>query len=342
MQLDAIDSDSEIVLKALNYLKSKQNFDGTFNETKLTKIPSNPDETPRFREFHNTCFVFNAFIVNRDYIKQNFSDVMTRIESVLETKVISADNYDATYASYLFASNNKSSYAINIMKTVDKAAHTNGIVKYWNLKDKKEMSGSTKVLIASYAIMTYIKLNNTELAEPIIKWLIGEKDKNGNFHGVFDTNVALEALTEVESYSGVDRANILVKIIPEKSEIPIFVQMNTLLAPERINLPKTITSYSMEVEGEGFAMITTHYEYFMDVSKASEEFEIEADVKRINHTTSEVNLCGSYSGSLTRNSELIPMMEIEINGGFEYNPASDPMKNNENISVIIQKYLTKL
>lgn len=338
MKLNAIDSDSDLVVEALNFLKSNQNEDGTFSETMLKIIPSNPDETPKFRDFHVTCFVLNAFLVNREYVDENYSEVTERINKTMSITIVSVDNYDAAYASYLYASNSNDLFATNIMRFVQQEAHTDGTFTFWDLKNKKEISGSTKVLIASYAIMTYIKLKETKLAEPIIKWLIKEKDKNGNFHGTFDTNVALEALTEVESYSGVNQANIVVKIKTEKPEIIKVIQVNSLITSEPYYLPKTVTSYSIEIEGEGFAMITTNYEFLMDVSKASDDFKLEADAKKKNEENSELNLCASYSGQI-KSGEFTPIMEIEINEGFEYDTKSDPMRQNAEIKVIIQSFL---
>lgn len=332
MQIDAIDSDSDLIGEFLFFLKTRQNPNESFSETNLDQFPSNPDG--QNREFHLTTFILHAFLINRHFVEMNFvADVIEKAYNYTKKEIHRVDLYDAAFAAYVATLNGNTKFAESMMKILEEKAHTNGVVKFWTSRDRKKVSAPTKILIAACAVLTYLELKEFAKAEPIIRYLLQEKDEKGYFHGIFDTNFALEALTQVERFSNVERSNILVKIRSAKTK-EVAIDVNSLEKSRFIDFPIGINKYEISVENQGFVMISTHFSYKSAVEQDTEDFEIDVEVVEDGKMA---KICGKFNGA--ERGHFMPLIEVDLERNFVYDPSSNPMSQNSDIQVRFEVFM---
>lgn len=321
----------EIIENALNYCIQNQNSNGSFAEISYSKTPSTPEETFISRITRFTCFVLIGILTNRDFLNKPYTNEIERAFKYIESQT-NLDNYAMATCAYASALDGRRNLKEKFFGSLSTGGVTDGKTKYWNLNDGITTSADTKVLIASYAALAYIKDEKLDKAKLIISWLLTQRNPNGGFSDSHSTAIAMEALAAMAQVTGTINTDMTISFRSENSDKKKKVHVNDAkaLTPQFIEMPRKTKNVEIEANGYGYSMVSAYYEYTKTVNHTSDYFDLEVSPQR------EIDKSVRITACLTMRIKVKDMiiMEFSLTSGYAYvAEKSDPMGQNSIIRV---------
>ncbi|KAI8799062.1 TEP-4 [Biomphalaria glabrata] len=328
--------DDEVLIKAIQWMVSKQNANGSFPE------PGNVIHKNMQGQAGSgvglTLFVLISLLENKDLlVNTNAAGVLVdeaRQKALVyaEQEVAKTDDlYILNMAAYAFQLANSSQVQTVLNKLEQKATVKDGR-KYWHQPEQPKTTNTwdypnpTKAVdieMTSYALLTYAARGNIVAGKSIMQWLTEQRNSNGGFSSTQDTVLALNALSEFakQTYSNNFNVQITTQLNATTSYTFNIDKTNSLLLQSR-ETPNVPSQVKIDATGSGMALVQVAVSFNVE----SEIFETTFDltVKLIEETINNlfVETCAKWLGSGP--SSAMAVQEIGIPSGFEADLESIP------------------
>lgn len=316
MQLGVNPNEKRNLIKYLDFLSKNFDINGTFVIKNYAKVSSN--SKPSSKAIHFTCFAVLAFSINQDFLGDDYKPYLNQINESLNyvQDQLGMDNYASSICAYAFAISDRTNASLILLEQLDKGGRTNVDTKFWNLDDTMNDTDShTRELIAGYTAKAYLYHNNIEKAKPIVKWLMKQRNSNGEFSDSYSTVIAMEALAELAARTKYAKNNMLIKVISEKGySNDVSITQNNMAIANFMEMPNTL-NLTVVAKGTGYALVTTFYEFTKPVNNVSDIFELFVKLSKQNTTTLQVSAC--VTKRKYNETDQI-MMELSLSSGYVY------------------------
>ncbi|KAH9489284.1 hypothetical protein Btru_057009 [Bulinus truncatus] len=329
--------DDNVLINAINWMRGKQNADGSFPE------PGNVIHKNMQGQAGSgvglTLFVLISLLENRDVLANTNAQGVLLEESIkkaltyAEQEVAKTDDlYILNMAAYAFQLANSSQIQGVLDKLELKATVKDGR-KYWHQPEQPKTTTNTwdfpnptkavDIEMTSYALLTYASRGNIVAGKSIMQWLTEQRNSNGGFSSTQDTVLALNALSEFakQTYSNNFNVQITTQLNATTSYTFNIDKTNSLLLQTR-ETPVVPSQVKIDATGSGMALVQVAVSFNVE----SEIFETTFDltVKLIEETINNlfVETCAKWLGSGP--SSAMAVQEIGIPSGFEADLESIP------------------
>ncbi|KAH9514215.1 hypothetical protein Btru_028392 [Bulinus truncatus] len=329
--------DDNVLINAINWMRGKQNADGSFPE------PGNVIHKNMQGQAGSgvglTLFVLISLLENRDVLANTNAQGVLLEESIkkaltyAEQEVAKTDDlYILNMAAYAFQLANSSQIQGVLDKLELKATVKDGR-KYWHQPEQPKTTTNTwdfpnptkavDIEMTSYALLTYAARGNIVAGKSIMQWLTEQRNSNGGFSSTQDTVLALNALSEFakQTYSNNFNVQITTQLNTTTSYTFNIDKTNSLLLQTR-ETPVVPSQVKIDATGSGMALVQVAVSFNVE----SEIFETTFDltVKLIEETINNlfVETCAKWLGSGP--SSAMAVQEIGIPSGFEADLESIP------------------
>lgn len=291
------------VERALDYIGSKQNADGSFTDDAIAYVRREMG-TQAAQKFILTAQIALTFIKWQEY-SDKYKEVITEALNFLnDTKSELINDYEKVIVAYTFA----------VFGDQETARQLTSSMKHSFLeppKYKKHLS--MFVEIASYLIMTKV-INNEDPAIEI-EWLLNQRNLDGSFYSSYDTLLAYKALMRFSSSKNPKNMNLVFKIDADKEENIKENEIKTVSIPFKAH-------HQLKVFGNGFGFVTISYEYSTNQDKnltqsQQENFSIDAKTTNKGNDTIEIELNVRLIAEGMKRTNLV-MIEVEMPSGYQY------------------------
>jgi len=288
--------DDREILKALDYLKTKQIADGSFNDGQAVDLQENTS----YRHIL-TAQITLAFIKYQKY-SNRYDDVIARAMGFLDaTKAQLVTDYEKVLVAYTFSSHGdqeSSKFLTSTMKCT-----------FANDPDFHEDT-SLYVGIASFLIE--LKIIEKEDPKLEVQWLLRRRRPDGSFYSPHDTLSALHALLTYELSRNINKMSWRATIDGQSRMVTDRNEVFHLKLSRK-------DQYSLNVMGEGFGYATVYYEYMEKdtTNQTQSDFSIKLDAKELAADMLEITVDVKLVAPGAKSSNLV-IVEVEMPSGYEF------------------------
>nr|CAD2188921.1 unnamed protein product [Meloidogyne enterolobii] len=206
---------------------------------------------------------------------------------------------------------------LNKITSNDGNVHWSGIKKE---KSSQQKSSGQPVDIetTSYALLTYMLIDDKIKALPIVKWLTSQRNSLGGFFSTQDTVMALQALGKYAERSYGAAFNVTIKIQNGADSHTFNINPQNSLVLQSYELSNLDSPVEIEAFGSSLAFIQLQYFYYRLPSQKDElSFYCENDLKeQRNGQRLLLDLCCNYTRSGGRSN--MAVAEIQALSGFKF------------------------
>ncbi|XP_055894437.1 CD109 antigen-like isoform X2 [Biomphalaria glabrata] len=324
--------DDEVLIKAIQWMVSKQNDDGSFPEPGV--VLNKKMQGQAGSGVGLSLYVLISLFENEDVLANTLlvDEARQKALAYAEQEVSKTDDlYILNMATYAFQLANSSQVQTVLNKLEQKATVKDGR-KHWHQPDQPKTTNTwdypnpTKAVdieMTSYALLTYAARGNIVAGKSIMQWLTEQRNSNGGFSSTQDTVVALNALSDFakQTYSNNFNVQITTQLNATTSYTFNIDKTNSLVLQSR-ETPDVPSQVKIEARGSGMALVQVAVSFNVE----SEIFETTFDltVKLIEETINHlfVETCAKWRGKGP--SSAMAVEEIGIPSGFEADLESFP------------------
>ncbi|KAL9705659.1 hypothetical protein quinque_009177 [Culex quinquefasciatus] len=331
--------DDSVLEQAYDWLKNKQNLDGSFNKggdltnRELQKNHSDEDTL--------TAFVMIAFLEDGS-ITNKYKSVVKKGTDFLAAKDL---HLQSTYTLSLIA------YTLQLANHPSKKSAFDELLL--NSKSSKSPqarwwdAGSNSLEATSYFLLTTLLLGNYVDSQPIVYWLTkNQYYYSGTLEKTQTTFVSLQALAEYAKRVSTLRNNYYVTLtcydrrkLKLAQNYAIQINPQNSKAPLTLTLPSETRSLDLTLSGTGNGMFTINYHYLSNILRLNPRFTVK--VKTLNTTTDEymdLRVCAKFRPREAYEKAALTLMEITFPSGYI---AFDETVQELESSDVVKKVATK-
>ncbi|XP_037049174.1 CD109 antigen-like [Bradysia coprophila] len=333
--------DSEVITKALEWLKNLQKSDGSFSE--VGRVIHSDMQGQATKGVALTAYVAITFAQNEVRARQ-YADVISKALNYVKTMLGDGDIYSLAIACYAAQLANHSSKTV-LMQQLDRLAIVEGDLKYWQKvklttpSDPWCQPPSVNVEITSYALLSYIKAGRVIDGLPVMRWLLSQQSSTGGFSSTQDTVMGITALaTFAGEISGGNAMSCSISYGSGQSTIKINKENSLVL--QSVELPRDTKLVSLTCMGSGFSLAQLTYQFNLNTAEMSPRFKLNAHVgKNSNDYHLVLNICTSFIPAADGNSSNMAVIEAELPTGFvaDFQSIQEELKGNP----VVKKIETK-
>ncbi|XP_067624053.1 CD109 antigen-like [Eurosta solidaginis] len=300
--------DDEMITRALDFLASKQEPDGSFREDgKLTDFAN-------LNKLSITASVLYAFLENTQH-SEKFIDIVNKGLDYVRRNVKENNDIRAVALSMYVLQKCKDQMAKEILTQLEAKAKTTEDHKWWQLEEKPR---NNDIHITGYILMTMIELKKP--VTPIVKWLVSKRNSNGGFVSTFETEVGLRALSNyAASYNEVGK-NLKVNVETKGKLLHAFTlgdeseDLN-----KNIEVPNDVRELYLTSVGNGKATFQVACRY-NTVKPESETFIVNSSISESEPTSSSMKVIQICIQSTQYVQTNMAVMEFALPSGDEIGP----------------------
>ncbi|XP_076341788.1 alpha-2-macroglobulin-like protein 1 [Tachypleus tridentatus] len=190
---------------------------------------------------------------------------------------------------------------------------------YWRKEDTK-LSQSTLVELASYVLLTYLKLGGTEnfkKASSLVQWLMDNRNPYGGFFSTQDTVIALQALSQYAALISREKVVLTVTLKGDNLQDTFLVDETNKLVQQSTYVSTIPNLLEVEATGSGCVFIQAILRYNIPPSKTSKDFQLAVQSNKIDSFGRSINItsCVRYTGKGKESNMAI--LEIKMLSGYE-------------------------
>ncbi|ROT84366.1 alpha2 macroglobulin isoform 3 [Penaeus vannamei] len=197
---------------------------------------------------------------------------------------------------------------------------------YWKLPQGS--SNALEVETAGYAILALMAqdpLANTLQARKIVKWITSKRNGQGGFYSTQDTVVALQAMASYETHTFQGPLNVVATVTATDLSHSFTLTEQNKLLQQLVTLPSLPTSVSVNMDGQGCAVMQAVLRYNVPEAEPSDAFSLR--VRPINDprggcVEKRLEACAAYL--LPDGKSNMAVIEVNLVSGFI--PEKDDLK----------------
>ncbi|XP_050717838.1 alpha-2-macroglobulin-like isoform X1 [Eriocheir sinensis] len=232
---------------------------------------------------------------------------------------ISTHPYTLATKAYALALAGCSKAAVAVTALLE-AAVDNKDEMYWKLPERQGNSQAAALETAGYAILALMTLDaekNEPQARKIIKWITTQRNGQGGFYSTQDTIVALQALATYESYQHQGPLSLTATVTAEGLTHSFSINDNNKLLQQLVTLPTLPTNVTLDMQGEGCAVMQAVLRYNIPTPEPSDAFDLTVNTNTAPDrqcVTKRITACASYR--LPDNSSNMVVIEVDLISGY--------------------------
>ncbi|XP_033116725.1 CD109 antigen-like [Anneissia japonica] len=329
--------DYKLVEKAVNWLLTQQNEDGSFREpgkicnrnmqggvsgpvTLTAYVLVALQEAKHGNGFSQTTL--NLLNISVDSAASYINSQLSTFESDPYVMAIT------TYALTLSKHPNKDLF----LAELEELAIVEVGMKHWSRQevtvDDDQSLGwfrpyykppSSDIEMTAYGLLVYLARDDVLAGSSISKWLTKQRSELGGYSSTQDTVVALQALSSYASEINVNRGEITIAVTA--TEDPSFKQTITInsdnaLVFQQLEVPVTTGSINVSVSGSGSVLVQFTVSYNVEEVDQVPAFDVMVTVTNDDLNSIQVEVCGQY---LRQEESGMSIIEVGIPSGFDVN-----------------------
>uniref|UniRef100_A0A2C9JK11 Alpha-macroglobulin-like TED domain-containing protein n=1 Tax=Biomphalaria glabrata TaxID=6526 RepID=A0A2C9JK11_BIOGL len=283
--------DDEILIKAVQWMVSKQNDDGSFPEP--GEVLNKNMQGQAGSGVGLSLYVLISLFENKDVLANTLlvDEARQKALAYVEQEVAKTDDlYILTMAAYAFQLAYSSQVQTVLNKLEQKATVKDGR-KHWHQPDQPKTTNTwdypnpTKAVdieMTSYALLTYAARGNIVAGKSIMQWLTEQRNSNGGFSSTQDTVVALNALSEFAKQTYSNNFNVQITTQLNATSYTFNIDKTNSLLLQSRETPDVPSQVKIDATGSGMALVQVAVSFNVE----SEIFETTFDltVKLIEET----------------------------------------------------------
>lgn len=334
---------------AVNYTFIKNSLDflqnGTASGFSYCKGPNYDMTIPREKiasNVHQKSIILLAFLKSKSFIpdfNKLYSQFVGRQLTHITALVMLADPYASALAAYTlswegsFDSISKSKELLDQLKKEN--SHEEGEKRYFFINGTKYEKFNK--LMSSYVALTYIKLNMTEEAKPIINWLSLSANVSISNLEPHHSAVLIEALTEAAKVLTKTKSNYTLAIETEDFASLWTVNKSNMHDYKYREISRGGHFLKLTANGEGYLSVDAFCEKYRKEAKSSNILDLEVKTKNV---SAGINDIGSLEicikCTLGECSDMV-ILEVQLQSGFVYVEILNEFHKVEHVKVRILK-----
>ncbi|PIK40231.1 hypothetical protein BSL78_22928 [Apostichopus japonicus] len=198
---------------------------------------------------------------------------------------------------------------------------------------------SSEVEMTSYALLTYLEMDDIPGASSIAKWMTHQRNPFGGYGSTQDTVIGLQALTAFslifrETDPQVD-LSISLSSDPSYTH-DLTVDTNNAIVLQQVELPTQSGEITVRGRGRGTCLMTVAIFYNLKAIHERRSFEYTISLSDLDQDNLEIEACGRYLGEAQVTS--MCLMDIGIPSGFAAD--HDRLTEVTNDHPLVQKFET--
>lgn len=295
--------DDKVIEDSLNYLKTMQGKDGSFDDKSLgtfRNLVSGLSKT------YLTSFVLMALLKDQ---KNDTNSAVKAINYLTNNSTKFNYDYDHIIAAYALSLGGKANEADKIY----------GNIKYHYKTSTHSNKEGIFIEIASYVTLLNLHKNNIPDALENVKWLINHRVKNGGFPSSFDNYMGLNAIAAFLTQSGsVDatRASLKISTNNDMQTLDVKNVLDTKYK-ELMGLGNN-TQVNLQFKGKGLIYANFWYQYALtNTEETSNFYEIDAPIEKITENENMIDI-----KLKTNVDSKMVVVEVSLPSGFIYVPGT--------------------
>ncbi|XP_067660553.1 CD109 antigen-like [Haliotis asinina] len=316
--------DDTVLTRAINWMVTKQNTDGSFQEPGRVIHKGMAGGSNKGAAL--TAYVLVALLENDDLtrsVQQSINGAKANAVQFLENQT-PTDDYSLaiiTYALQLAGSNKAdSSFAtLNshvVVKDGFKYWHrpevktTQSTYSYWKPPSAKK---AIDIEMTAYGLLTYGERENYSGGLNIMKWLVSQRNPHGGFISTQDTVIALFALSEFAKPFSND-FDIQVTVNSGSFNHKFSINQDNALVLQSVELSPDPCSISVQAKGAGFALVEIAVFFNVEAEVEEPSFDVNVKILKEDINSITVQTCTMW---LLNGTSGMAIQELGIPSGFE-------------------------
>ena len=290
-----------------------------------------------------TAYTLITFLEN-EKLSKDFKGVIDKaLNHIIENLSSLDDNYSlaiATYALQVAKHVSKDSF----LTKLDGKAELEGGKKSWH-KDVPEVykespwmtkPNSVNVEMTAYTLQAFVEAGRETDGVPIMKWLVGQRNKDGGFTSTQDTVVGLQALSKLAAKIYSPNNNVEIKVTPgEGSTRTLTVNDENALVLQKHELPPSSRNFDVSATGKGFGILQLSYKYNLNITGEWPRFVLEPKVNEdSNKDFLHLTVCTHFVPDESADKSNMAVMEVAFPSGYTFDTdSSTELKMTKNVKV---------
>ncbi|XP_011185796.2 thioester-containing protein 1 allele R1 [Zeugodacus cucurbitae] len=316
--------DENIIKNGLNFLRSKQEADGSFRED------GSLYDFVTLNKLSVTASVVLTFLENKQYLDQYKKVIDDGIKYITANVKQNNDMRAKALSLYVLHLRNDPMVEelLNILET---KAKTSGDHKWWQHTDSP---ANIDVYVTGYILMTMIELNKP--VTPIIKWIVSKRNSNGGFASTFETEVGLRALSIYAARYREHGSTLEIDVFSHNQLMHTFkVGDKNKDINKIIELPKNTRELQFTAAGSGTATFQISYHY-NTLEPQTGVFTINSTIIDPNAPRKTLQVCMQLVGQKIEKSNMA-ILEIGLPTSDEVDPNCCDVKLQKQAKKIVRR-----
>lgn len=315
MEISALPKQSSIIEQELDYIKSKQQSNGEFDN--FGNFPATRDKygTPAASYF-KTAFVLIPFLKFKGLVDKSYVDVIQKGLNYLKSNEnrwqLNCEGYSV--AAFAYALNNDKINANRLLSEIEKLSVDLGDNKkcYKVSRDDSEC----ELRHTSYAALAYIQLNEISKVLPLVNWLIISNNLNFFYSNTHDYALATEPIAKLAKYLKTESTQLKITLKNERNfEKIVNINDENSEVFHDIQFPQYSQDVISTANGHGYCSITTIFERIISLPKVTAKFKLTVSPTERNDKEKIVKICADYVG----NSVVMNVIyDVEMPSGYVF------------------------
>ncbi|XP_062608191.1 CD109 antigen-like isoform X3 [Saccostrea cucullata] len=318
--------DDETLQRAIDWMISRQNADGSFPEPGRVihkDMQGGSASGPGL-----TAFVLISLLENSDLkggVAQRIQTASQKAMTYLEGHVSTlTDDYALSIASYslalakshsassTFSRLNNDAVVKDGMKHWHKAQTQTNSHHYWSPPHKQ--SNPIDIEMTSYALLVYAANNQFTNGLPVMKWITSQRNPHGGFGSTQDTVLALQALSEFAKMAYSSNFDIQMTVTTDTFSHQFSVNAKNALLLQSVELPSIPSSVTVSATGHGMGLIEVSVFFNVEQEIQEPSFDMTVTLVKDSLDAIQIETCAHW---LKVGASGMTVQEIGIPTGFE-------------------------
>ncbi|XP_048758952.2 CD109 antigen-like isoform X2 [Ostrea edulis] len=318
--------DDETLQRAIDWMISRQNADGSFPEPGRVihkNMQGGSASGPGL-----TAFVLISLLENNDLkggVAQRIQTASHKAVTYLEGRVSQlTDDYALAIASYALALA-KSGSATSTFTRLNNDAVVKDGMKHWHKAKTQtnshhywspphQQSNPVDIEMTSYALLVYAANDQFTDGLPVMKWVTSQRNPRGGFSSTQDTVLALQALSEFAKMAYSNNFDIQMTVTTGSFSHQFSVNARNALLLQSVELPSVPSQVTVSATGHGLGLVEVSV--FFNVEQEIQEPSFDMTVTLVKDTLDAIQIetCAHW---LKVGASGMTVQEFGVPTGFE-------------------------
>ncbi|XP_060581140.1 CD109 antigen-like isoform X3 [Ruditapes philippinarum] len=318
--------DDDTIKRAIDWMVSKQNADGSFPEP--GRVIHKDMQGGSASGLGLTAFVLISLLENNDLggsIQQRINNAVTKATGYVESQLsTTTDDYALAISSFAlrlaksssadtaYAKLNNDAIVKDGMRHWHKAQTSSSSHNYW--RPSHSQANPIDIEMTSYALLVQAAKQDFGNGIPIMKWITSQRNSNGGFASTQDTVIGLQALSEFAVMAYSDNFDIQATITAGTFTHKFSINKQNALVLQTVVLPSVPSQVSVTATGHGMALVDINLSFHVEQEIEEKSFDVTVTMVQETVDFLSIKTCATW---LKTGASGMAVQEFGIPSGFE-------------------------